>query len=61
MSSPLTFDLSRKCIIVTGGDCEIGLAYSIALARAGARVATIYRSNEDATEVAEDLNVNQPR
>ncbi|KAG2109047.1 uncharacterized protein F5147DRAFT_693844 [Suillus discolor] len=55
MSSPPTMDFSGKCIIVTEGDRGIGLVYSIALAKAGARVAIIYRSNEDAPQVAQDL------
>ncbi|KAG1778887.1 NADP-dependent mannitol dehydrogenase [Suillus placidus] len=55
MSSPLTIDFSGKCIIVTGGNRGIGLGYSRALAKAGARVAIIYKSNKDASKVAEDL------
>ncbi|KAG2051768.1 NAD(P)-binding protein [Suillus hirtellus] len=55
ISSPPTMNFSGKCIIVIEGDHEIGLVYSIALAKAGARVAIIYRSNKDAPKVAEDL------
>ncbi|KAG1838934.1 NADP-dependent mannitol dehydrogenase [Suillus subalutaceus] len=55
MSSPLTIDFSGKCVIVTGGNRGIGLAYSRALAKAGARVAIVYRSNPDAPKVAKEL------
>jgi hypothetical protein len=34
---------AEKCIITTGGNCRIGLGYNCALARAGARVAIVYR------------------
>ncbi|KAG1805454.1 NADP-dependent mannitol dehydrogenase [Suillus subaureus] len=55
MSSPLTIDFSGKCTIVTGGNRGIGLGYSRALARAGSRVAIVYRSNPDAPKVAKEL------
>ncbi|KAG2130160.1 NADP-dependent mannitol dehydrogenase [Suillus bovinus] len=55
MSSPFTIDFSGRCIIVTGGNRGIGLGYSEALAKTGARVAIIYRSHKDAPKVAEDL------
>ncbi|KAG1744850.1 hypothetical protein EDB19DRAFT_1694487 [Suillus lakei] len=54
-SKGFTIDFSDKCIIVTGGNRGIGYAYSRAVAQAGARVAIIYRSSEDAHEVAEKL------
>ncbi|KAG1797376.1 uncharacterized protein HD556DRAFT_1356304 [Suillus plorans] len=53
MFSNLAF--SGECIIVTGGNRGIGLGFSRALAKAGARVAIIYKSNKDAPKVAEDL------
>ncbi|KAG2051767.1 NADP-dependent mannitol dehydrogenase [Suillus hirtellus] len=55
MSQPLTIGFSGKCVIVTGGNRGIGLGFSRALAKAGARVAIIYKSNKDAPKVAEDL------
>lgn len=55
MSSPLTLNFVDRCIIVTGGNRGIGLGYSRALAKAGSRVAIIYRSHSDAPRVAEEL------
>jgi len=48
-------DFSKKCIVVTGGNRGIGLAFSRAIAQAGAHVAIIYRSSKDADQVAEKL------
>jgi NAD(P)-dependent dehydrogenase (short-subunit alcohol dehydrogenase family) len=48
-------DFSKKCIVVTGGNRGIGLAFSRAVAQAGAQVAIIYRSSKDANQVAENL------
>jgi NAD(P)-dependent dehydrogenase (short-subunit alcohol dehydrogenase family) len=39
-------DLTGKCALVTGGTRGIGRVISLTLARAGARVAAIYRSDE---------------
>jgi len=50
-----SIDLANKCIVVTGGNRGIGLAFSRAVAQAGARVAIIYRSAKDADEVATKL------
>jgi NAD(P)-dependent dehydrogenase (short-subunit alcohol dehydrogenase family) len=43
MSSKFVLDLSRRTIVVTGGNRGIGLALSQAVAKAGANVAVIYR------------------
>jgi NAD(P)-dependent dehydrogenase (short-subunit alcohol dehydrogenase family) len=48
-------DFSKKCIVVTGGNRGIGLAFSRAVAQAGAQVAIIYRSSKDADQVADKL------
>ncbi|TFK31612.1 NADP-dependent mannitol dehydrogenase [Crucibulum laeve] len=48
---PFTIDFSGSCIVVTGGNRGIGLAFTRALAEAGANVAVIYRSSKDAPEV----------
>ncbi|KAG2136647.1 hypothetical protein DEU56DRAFT_805082 [Suillus clintonianus] len=55
-SKGFTIDFSDKCIIITGGNRGIGYAFSRAVAGAGASVAIIYRSSEDAPKVAEDLS-----
>jgi len=47
-----SIDFKGKCIVVTGGNRGIGLAFSKACAQAGASVAIIYRSSKDAEEVA---------
>lgn len=48
----LSFDLSNKNAIVTGGSRGIGKAIALTLARAGANVAIIYSKN---TELAESV------
>jgi len=57
LSSNMVFalDFSKKCIVVTGGNRGIGLAFSRAVAQAGAQVAIIYRSSKDADQVADKL------
>ncbi|KAL0951832.1 hypothetical protein HGRIS_008494 [Hohenbuehelia grisea] len=45
-------DFAKKCIVVTGGNRGIGLAFTRAVAQAGANVAVIYRSSSDAEDVA---------
>ena len=47
--------LSEKCVVVTGGNRGIGYALSRAVAQAGANVAIIYRSSEDADEIASNV------
>ncbi|EMD36981.1 hypothetical protein CERSUDRAFT_114883 [Gelatoporia subvermispora B] len=54
-SRGFSINLAEKCVIVTGGNRGIGLAISQACARAGARVAIIYRSSKDAEKVAEGI------
>ncbi|KAF8996215.1 NADP-dependent mannitol dehydrogenase MtDH [Cyathus striatus] len=54
-SKGFTIDLSNKCIVVTGGNRGIGLAFSRGIAKAGANVAVIYRSSKDAQEVAQKI------
>ncbi|KAA1474609.1 NAD(P)-binding protein [Dentipellis sp. KUC8613] len=49
------FDFSGKCVVVTGGNRGIGYEFSRAAAKAGARVAIIYRSSKDAHEKAESI------
>ncbi|WRT65594.1 uncharacterized protein IL334_002539 [Kwoniella shivajii] len=48
-------DLKGKTIVVTGGNRGIGLAISEQCAQAGAHVAIIYRSSQDAPEVAKKI------
>jgi len=55
MAKGFTIDFSGKCIVVTGGNRGIGLAFSEACANAGATVAIIYRSSKDAEQVAERI------
>ncbi|KLO09980.1 NADP-dependent mannitol dehydrogenase [Schizopora paradoxa] len=55
MTKGFTIDFSGKCIVVTGGNRGIGLAFSEACANAGATVAIIYRSSKDAEKVAERI------
>jgi 3-oxoacyl-[acyl-carrier protein] reductase len=45
-------DFTDKKILVTGGSRGIGLAISRAFAERGARIAIVYRSNEEAAEAA---------
>ncbi|KAF8867838.1 NADP-dependent mannitol dehydrogenase MtDH [Gymnopilus junonius] len=51
MSSGFVISFSKKCVVVTGGNRGIGLAFTKAVAKAGANVAVIYRSSPDAEEV----------
>ncbi|KAK4685684.1 hypothetical protein P7C73_g4456, partial [Tremellales sp. Uapishka_1] len=48
-------DLSGKTIIVSGGNRGIGQAISHQCAQAGAHVAILYRSSEDAPEIAKGI------
>lgn len=49
----MTFDLSGRVALVTGGESGIGKACCVALAQAGADIAILYHANEDAArEVA---------
>ncbi|KIM36361.1 hypothetical protein M413DRAFT_449238 [Hebeloma cylindrosporum] len=50
-SKGFTINFSDKCIVITGGNRGIGLAYTRAVAQAGANVAVIYRSSANAEEV----------
>ncbi|OCH94562.1 NADP-dependent mannitol dehydrogenase [Obba rivulosa] len=50
-----SINLAERCIVITGGNRGIGLAISQACAKAGARVAIIYRSSRDADKVAQDI------
>ncbi|KAI0062529.1 NADP-dependent mannitol dehydrogenase [Artomyces pyxidatus] len=54
-SKGFSIDFSNKCIVVTGGNRGIGLAMSKAVAKAGGRVAIIYRSSKDAPQVAQNI------
>jgi len=55
MAKGFSIDFTGKCIVVTGGNRGIGLAFTEACANAGATVAIIYRSSKDAEEVAERI------
>ncbi|KZT26065.1 NADP-dependent mannitol dehydrogenase [Neolentinus lepideus HHB14362 ss-1] len=48
-------DFSNACIVVTGGNRGIGLEISKAIAKAGGKVAIIYKSSPDAGEVADKI------
>ncbi|KII91876.1 hypothetical protein PLICRDRAFT_38749 [Plicaturopsis crispa FD-325 SS-3] len=54
-SKGFLIDFAGKCIVVTGGNRGIGLAYSEAVAKAGASVAILYRSSKDAEDVAKNI------
>nr|1H5Q_A Chain A, NADP-DEPENDENT MANNITOL DEHYDROGENASE [Agaricus bisporus]1H5Q_B Chain B, NADP-DEPENDENT MANNITOL DEHYDROGENASE [Agaricus bisporus]1H5Q_C Chain C, NADP-DEPENDENT MANNITOL DEHYDROGENASE [Agaricus bisporus]1H5Q_D Chain D, NADP-DEPENDENT MANNITOL DEHYDROGENASE [Agaricus bisporus]1H5Q_E Chain E, NADP-DEPENDENT MANNITOL DEHYDROGENASE [Agaricus bisporus]1H5Q_F Chain F, NADP-DEPENDENT MANNITOL DEHYDROGENASE [Agaricus bisporus]1H5Q_G Chain G, NADP-DEPENDENT MANNITOL DEHYDROGENASE [Agaricus len=55
MAPGFTISFVNKTIIVTGGNRGIGLAFTRAVAAAGANVAVIYRSAADAVEVTEKV------
>ncbi|PPQ69041.1 hypothetical protein CVT26_003750 [Gymnopilus dilepis] len=55
MSSGFVINFSKKCVVVSGGNRGIGLAFTKALAKAGANVAVIYRSSPDAEDVTEKV------
>src|ERR1051326_2618512 len=53
----MEIDLTGKNALITGGTRGIGRAISLTLARSGARIAAIYRSNTEVAErTLEELN-----
>lgn len=55
MSYPLSFDLSNKVIVITGGAGVLGTAFSKACAQAGAKVVILGRSLDKAEKLASEL------
>lgn len=55
MSYPLTFDLTNKVVVVTGGAGVLGTEFSKACAQAGAKVVILGRSLDKAEKVAQDI------
>ena len=52
----MNIDLSGKCVLITGGTRGIGRSISLTLAKSGARIGAIYRSDEvAANRTVEDL------
>ncbi|TFK52828.1 putative NADP-dependent mannitol dehydrogenase [Heliocybe sulcata] len=54
-SQGFIIDFSHACIVVTGGNRGIGLEISKAIAKAGGKVAIVYNSSPDASEVADKI------
>ncbi len=55
MSYPLSFDLSNKVIVITGGAGVLGTEFSKACAQAGAKVVILGRSLDKAEKLAAEL------
>ncbi|KAH6902012.1 NADP-dependent mannitol dehydrogenase [Coprinopsis sp. MPI-PUGE-AT-0042] len=56
-AEPFTINFAGKTVIITGGNRGIGLAFSRAVAKAGANIAVIYKSSADAPEVVRQIGV----
>lgn len=55
MNYPLTFDLSQKVIVITGGAGVLGTEFSKACAQAGGKVVILGRSLEKAEKLASEI------